>query len=202
MLASMSGINVVGESGDGAEVVDLLLQLDPDVVLLDILLPNQNGIEILKALTQKRSRSRVLMLSMHDEEEYVLDALRNGAAGYLLKSADLDELRLAIRSVISGHRYLSTPLSERAIDAYSVLSRQSAPPSPADDRYGLLTSRQREVLRLMAQGYGNTQVGLMLGISPRTAELHRAHVMQKLKLSSQTDVVCYALQRGLISLDK
>lgn len=202
LLSAMPGICIAGESGDGAEVVELVLQLDPDVVLLDILLPNLDGIEIVKSLTQKRARARVLMLSMHDQEDYVLKALRNGATGYMLKSADIEELRLAIRSVIAGHRYLSAPLSDRAIDAYAVRLEEPPKSDEADDSYGLLTNRQRQVLQLMADGYGNTQIGLHLGISPRTAELHRAHVMQKLKLSSQTDVVRYALQRGLISIGK
>lgn len=212
LLEAMPGVIVVGESGDGAEVVDLVLQLDPDVVLLDITLPNQTGLEIVAALTKKRARARVLILSMHDEEEYVLTALRSGASGYMLKSADLEELKLAIRSVRDGHRYLSTPLSNRAIDAYIVGTQEAAkaeaprtepPPAevPRDEQNGL-TSRQREVLQLMAEGYGNSQIGHRLRISPRTAELHRAHVMRKLNLHSQTDVVLYAIQRGLISVEK
>jgi two-component system response regulator NreC len=211
LLEAMPGVVVVGESGDGSEVVDLVLQLDPDVVLLDITLPHQTGLEIVATLTQKRVRARVLILSMHDEEEYVLKALRNGASGYMLKSADLEELKLAIRSVLEGHRYLSTPLSNRAIDAYVIGAQEPAKAeaprseavheSPKEDPDGL-TSRQREVLQLMAEGYGNSQIGHRLGISPRTAELHRAHVMRKLKLHSQTDVVLYAIQRGLISVEK
>lgn len=212
LLNAMPGVVVVGESGDGAEVVELVLQLDPDVVLLDISLPNQTGLEIVAALTEKRARARVLILSMHDEEEYVLKALRSGASGYMLKSADLEELKLAIRSVRDGHRYLSTPLSNRAIDAYIVGTQEAAkvetpraepPPAeaPREEQDGL-TGRQREVLQLMAEGYGNSQIGHRLGISPRTAELHRAHVMRKLKLHSQTDVVLYAIQRGLIAVAK
>ena len=202
LLNAMPGVVVVGESGDGAEVVDLVLKLDPDVLLLDISLPNQNGIEIVEILTQKRARARALMLTMHDGEEYVLKALRSGATGYVLKSAELEELRLAIRSVIAGHRYLSLPLSDRAIDVYAVQSFEQGRANASDDSYARLTTRQREVFRLMANGYGNSQIGQELGISPRTVELHRAHVMQKLKLSSQTDVIRYALQRGLISLNK
>lgn len=213
LLEAMPGVLVVGESGDGSEVVDLVLQLDPDVVLLDISLPNQTGLEIVADLTRKRVRARVLILSMHDEEEYVLRALRSGASGYMLKSADLEELKVAIRSVRDGHRYLSAPLSNRAIDAYVVggqePSKAESPPhvqapaaeSPQEVQDGL-TSRQREVLQLMAEGYGNSQIGHRLGISPRTAELHRAHVMRRLKLQSQTDVVLYAIQRGLISVEK
>jgi two-component system response regulator NreC len=214
LLEAMPGVIVVGESGDGAEVVDLVLQLDPDVVLLDISLPNQTGLEIVAALTKKRARARVLILSMHDEEEYVLTALRSGASGYMLKSADLEELKLAIRSVRDGHRYLSTPLSNRAIDAYIVGTQETAKaeaprveppraevPREREEENGL-TSRQREVLQLMAEGYGNSQIGHRLNISPRTAELHRSHVMRKLNLHSQTDVVLYAIQRGLISVSK
>ncbi|HMU41331.1 MAG TPA: response regulator transcription factor [Pseudomonadota bacterium] len=202
LLGTMSGVTVVGESADGAEVVELVLQLDPDVVLLDILLPHLDGIEIVKLLTQRHSRARVLMLSMHDQEEWVLNALRSGAVGYVLKSSDLEDLHVAIRSVIAGHRFLSAPLADRAIEAYSSRTPEPSRLAAKDQGYELLTNRQREVLRLMADGYGNLQIGRILGISPRTAELHRSHVMHKLKLSSQTDVVRFALQRGLISLRK
>lgn len=203
LISSMPGMNVVGECGDGAEVIKLVLELDPDVLLLDVGLPNQDGIEIVKNLTKKRSRAQVLMLSMHEQEDYVLKALRSGATGYMLKSADIEEMQVAIRSVVAGHRYLSMPLSQRAIAAYSAGAQDVPLASEAEeDRYSALTSRQREVLRLMADGYGNNQIGTQLGISPRTAELHRAHIMQRLKLTSQRDVVRYAVQRGLVSLGK
>lgn len=212
LLASMPGVNVVGESGDGAEVVELVLQLDPDVVLLDISLPNQTGIEILTTLRQKRVRARVLILSMYNDREYVLKALRCGASGYMLKSADFEELKLAMRSVREGYRYLSKPLLSQFIDAYvggaqdagkgeeTRVQPQPAPLDRAGSEPDELTSRQREVLQLMAEGFGNSQIGHRLGISPRTAELHRAHVMRKLNLHSQTEVVLYAVRRGLISV--
>lgn len=119
LLTVGPSFEVVGETGDGSEVVDLALQLDPDVVVLDIELPNRDGLEIISTLTQKRARVRVLVLSIHDKDDYVLQALRCGASGYLLKSVDLEELEVAIRAVTSGYRYLSTRLSERAITAYA-----------------------------------------------------------------------------------
>ena len=223
LLEAMPGVSVVGETGDGSEVVDRVLQLDPDIVLLDISLPNRTGIEILATLRQKRVRARILIVSMHTDERYVLDALHCGASGYMLKSSVLEELKLAISSVREGYRYLSTPLSSRAIDAYvswtqetgkeagkeagKETGKEESPPvqprAPASDKLELdqeLTSRQREVLLLMAEGYGNSQIGHRLGISPRTAEIHRAHVMRRLNLSSQTEVVLYAVRHGLISV--
>lgn len=200
LLSTSALLSVVGETGDGTEVMDLVSQLDPDVLLLDIMLPGLGGLEIMAQLTERKSRCRVLMLSMHAEESYVLKALRSGAAGYALKSADLEELQRAIRTVADGHRYLSAPLADRAIDSYS----QKADDESAEraDPFEQLTNREREVLRLMAEGYGNIQIGHHLGISHRTAEIHRANVMRKLGLASQTAVVRYALQRGLVTLDR
>lgn len=209
LLTNVPGYDVIGETGDGAEVVDLVLQLDPDIVLLDISLPNCTGLEIVASLTEKRTRARVLMLTMHNEEEYVLKALEKGAAGYLLKSVTLEEMQLALRAVQMGYRYLSIELSDRAISTYSRGSAPTAklPASEAGlaskgrDSVEQLTNRQREVLRLMASGNGNAQIAHILDISPRTVELHRANVMHKLGLTSQSAMVRYALARGLISLD-
>jgi DNA-binding NarL/FixJ family response regulator len=209
LLTNVPGYDVIGETGDGAEVVDLVLQLDPDIVLLDISLPNCTGLEIVASLTEKRTRARVLMLTMHNEEEYVLKALEKGAAGYLLKSVTLEEMQLALRAVQMGYRYLSIELSDRAISTYSRGSTPTAKPPASEaglprkgrDSVEQLTNRQREVLRLMASGNGNAQIAHILDISPRTVELHRANVMHKLGLTSQSAMVRYALARGLISLD-
>jgi DNA-binding NarL/FixJ family response regulator len=197
ILSASSQLVVIGETGDGTEVVDLVSQLDPDVLLLDIMLPGLNGLEIVQHMTEKKSRCRVLILSMHTEESFVLKALRSGAAGYALKSADLEDLQHAIRTVARGHRYLSASLCDRAVDAYIKSEEETGGRA---DPFEQLTNREREVLRFMAEGYGNIQIGHHLGISHRTAEIHRANVMRKLGLSSQTAVVRYAIQRGLINL--
>lgn len=211
LLEDIPGYAVIGETGNGAEVVELVLQLDPDILLLDISLPNCTGLEIVASLTEKRARARVLILTMHEEEEYVLQALKNGAAGYLLKSVTPEEMQLALWAVLRGYRYLSIELSDRAISSYSrgsVQGMERASAGKAQSKAGnardsieQLTNRQREVLRLMASGNGNTQIAHILGISPRTVEIHRAKVMHKLRLASQSAVVRYALARGLISLD-
>lgn len=207
MLSAVADCVVVGETGDGAEVVKLVERLAPDVVMLDISLPNRSGLEVLAQLTEMKVRSRVLVFSVHSEEEYVKRALRAGASGYLLKTVELAELQLAVSTVLAGHRYLCTPLVDRAIAVY-VESTTSAPPparlvtaAGAKDPYALLTNRQREVLRLVADGHGNLAIGQLLGISPRTVEIHRAQVMHKLGLTSQSAVVRYALQRGLIGME-
>lgn len=207
MLTAVPNCVVVGETGDGAEVVELVERLTPDVVMLDISLPNRSGLEILAQLTEMKACSRVMIFSVHSEEDYVRRALRTGASGYLLKTVELAELHLAILTVLSGHRYLCTPLMDRAIAIYA--ESGSIAPSPArsqaaidaQDPYARLTNRQREVLRLVAEGHGNLSIGQILGISPRTVELHRAQVMHKLGLTGQSAVVRYALQRGLISIE-
>jgi len=209
LLSAVPGYTVVGETGDGAEVVELVFQLDPDLVLLDISLPNRTGLEIMELLSAKRARSRVIMLSVHDEEEVVLQALSKGAAGYLLKSVTLEEMQLALRAVLMGYRYLSIELSDRAISSYAKVSPPALEPTyPAEPAAGkkrdsveLLTNRQREVLRLMASGNANAQIAHILDISPRTVEIHRANVMHKLGLTSQSAMVRYALACGLISMD-
>ena len=211
LLTTVPDYVVIGETGDGAEVGDLVLQLDPDLVLLDISLPNRTGLEIVGSLTEKRVRARVIMVTMHEEEEYVLQALKKGAAGYLLKSVTLEEMQLALRAVLRGYRYLSIELSDRAISSYSRGSVQvperaaaaAAQPKAGNAQNSVerLTNRQREVLRLMASGNGNSQIARILEISPRTVELHRANVMHKLGLTSQSAMVRYALAHGLISMD-
>lgn len=187
---------VVGEEADGLKVVDLVKRVSPDVLVLDLMLPGLNGLEITRQIAGLSVKTRVIILSMHADETYVLEALRNGASGYILKDANPAEMLQAVREVSAGRRYLSRPLSDRAIEAYAEKA-QAAPPDP----YETLTDREREIMQLTAESSSNTEIAARLGISPRTVETHRANLMRKLGLQSQTDLIRYALRRGILRLD-
>ena len=187
---------VIGEAAEGLQVSALVERLQPDVLIVDVQMPGLNGLEVTRQIRQRVPQTRVLVLSMHANEAYVLEALRNGAAGYILKSASAETLAEAVRVVAGGHRYLCPPLSERAIEAY-VQQAQTG----TLDVYDTLTNREREVLQLAAEGASNGQIAEKLSISPRTVEVHRARILQKLDLRSQTDLVRYAIRRGILPLE-
>jgi two-component system, NarL family, response regulator NreC len=158
-------------------------------------MPGLNGLEITRQVCNRCPQTRVVILSMHADEAYVMEALRNGAAGYVLKEASTTEVAQAVREVATGRRYLSQPLSERAIQAYA----EKAQATPLDP-YETLTTREREILQLCAEGYSSSEMANRLGISPRTADTHRANLMRKLGLQNQTAIVRYALRRGILPL--
>jgi len=195
LLEGESGFSVVGEASDGIETVKMIERLRPNVLLLDLMMPGLSGLEVTRQVCQRCPQTRTLILSMHANEAYVLEALRNGATGYALKDASAADLVQAVHEVAAGRRYLSPPLSERAIETY-VEKAKAAPP----DAYETLTTREREVFQLAAQGLGNPEIASRLGVSPRTVETHRANLMRKLSLHSQTELVRYAIQRGIISV--
>ncbi len=199
LLEAEPGFRVVGEAADGLEAAQLVERLQPDVLLLDLAMPGLGGLEVTRQVSQRSPRTRVLILSMHDNEAYVVEALRNGAAGYLLKNCSAAELLQAVREVAAGNRYLSPPISERTIEAYIQLVQNAKDTTP--DRYETLTAREREVLHLAADGCTNTEIAARLGISPRTAETHRTNMMRKLRLRNQTDLVRYALRRGILQME-
>jgi len=188
---------VVGEASDGLEAVSLAERLKPDVLVLDLMMPGLGGNEVTEQVVKRSPNTRVVLLSMHVNEAHVLEALRKGASGFVRKDATAADLIRAIRDVAGGHLYLSPPFSDKAIQAY----RQRAE-AAATDPYDSLSLREKEVLHLAAEGLGNTELGRRLGISPRTAETHRAHVMRKLGLHRQVDVVRYALRRGILPPDE
>ena len=196
LLEAEPDFRVVGEASDGLEVADLVERLQPRVLIVDLMMPGLNGLEVTRQVSKRSPQTRVLILSMHSNEAYVLEALRNGAAAYVLKDSSATDLVHAVREVAAGRRYLSPPLSERALDTY----RQRAKEATLDI-YETLTTREREVLHLAAEGHTNAEIAARLGISPRTAETHRANLMRKLGLQTQTDLVRYALRRGIIPTD-
>lgn len=196
LLEAEPDFEVVGEATDGLAVAPLVEQLRPAVLVLDLKMPGINGLEITRLITERAPRTRVVFLSIYGNESYVVEALRNGAAAYVLKDAVAAELVQAIRAAIAGRRYLSPPLSDDAIDAYL----QRAQESPAD-LYETLTAREREVLHLTAQGNTTPEIAARLFLSRRTVETHRANLMRKLRLRNHAQVIRYALQRGLVPLD-
>lgn len=196
LLEAEPDFRLVGEASDGLETAQLVERLRPDVLVLDLMMPGLNGIEVTRQVRKRSPRTQVIILSMHANDGYVLEALRSGATGYVLKDASMSELIQAVRDVATGRRYLSPLLAERAIDAYVMQTKESTL-----DRYETLTDREREVLHLAAEGLTNIEVAARLSISPRTAENHRANMMRKLGLRTQTELVLYALRRGIIRLE-
>ena len=197
LLETEPGFAVVGDTSDALRVVELVGQLDPDVLVLDLMMPGLGGMEITRQVTHLRGRTRVLILSMHMNEAHVVEAIASGAQGYVRKDATATDLIRAIRQVAAGQLFLSPPFSDETIEAYR---RRAA--EAAYDPYERLTRREREVLHLAAEGLGNVEVGRRLGISPRTAETHRARIMQKLGLRRLADLVRFAIRRGLVSLEQ
>jgi DNA-binding NarL/FixJ family response regulator len=187
--------SVVGEATDGQEALELVTQLQPDVLIVDLMLPNLSGLEVIRQARKRVPYTHIVALSMHANESYVLAALRNGAEAYVLKDASSTAIVQALREVAAGRRYLSPPLSQYALEAYI----QKAKGAPLD-LYETLTSREREVLHLAAQGETTPAIAEHLGLGPRTVETHRSNLMRKLGLRTQTDVIRYALQRGLVPL--
>jgi two-component system, NarL family, response regulator NreC len=195
-LETVPEFEVVGEAGDGRQALEEVERLHPDVLVLDLMIPGLHGLEVLKRVTQ-RGGVRVVILSMHDNEGYVVKALQNGASAYVLKGSQVSDLVQAIREAAAGRRYLSPPLNDLAIQAYS----QQTSTQPFD-LYDTLTPREREILQLVAEGHTSAAIAERLFISPRTVETHRGHLMQKLGLKSQADVIRFALQRGILPMGK
>jgi DNA-binding NarL/FixJ family response regulator len=193
LLAAEPDCEVIGEAADGMTAVHLVEQLQPDVLVVDLMMPRLGGLEVARRVRMLPSPPHVVVLSMHADEIYVLDALRSGASAYVLKENDTAQLITAVRAVAAGQRYLSPPLSERAIDSY--IRQSHATPL---DAFDLLTAREREVLQLVAAGRTSAAIAAQLSISPRTAETHRANLMRKLDLHSQAELVRFAVQRGLL----
>lgn len=196
LLEAEEDFRVVAEAGDGREAARLAERFTPDILIVDVMMPGLNGLEVTRQVGQRSPRTRVIMLSMYSNEAYVLEALRNGAAGYVLKEASATDLIQAVREVVAGRRYLSPPLSEHAIEAYVQKAQDGL-----FDPYEALTTREREVLQLAAEGRTNADIAAALCVSPRTVETHRAHLMHKLGLHSQADLIRYALRRGILPLE-
>lgn len=196
LLVDEPDIVVVGEAGDGEEAVARVDALRPDVVLMDMVMPRVNGVEATRRIRQRHPDVRVLILSMYDDDEYVQQGIAAGAAGYLLKGTAADDLVLAIREVHKGASFLHPSVAAKLIDDYvrRVRGGVEAAGEP-------LTAREQEVLKLIAEGHTNQEIADLLCISRKTVESHRANIMRKLDLHDVTDLVKYALRKGLIRLE-
>jgi DNA-binding NarL/FixJ family response regulator len=195
LLATQKHYEIIGEATDGLSAIDLISEQQPDVAILDVQLPDLNGLEVARRAQKKSHQTRIVILSMHSDEAFVREAFRTGALGYVLKGSTTADLLRAVEAALEGQRFLSEPLAARAIDAYAEQSSSSVLPL---DRYEMLTAREREVLQLAAQGETIAEIGERLSISPRTAETHRINLLRKLGLTSQTDLVKFAIVRKLI----
>jgi len=197
LLASENDFSIVGECGDGLEAVTLVENLEPDVLVLDLMLPSLSGLDVVSHICQKPLPTRVVILTMHANEAYVLETLRNGAFVYVLKDTPFEELVTAIREVHAGRKYLCRPLSEIRIKDYLLKSNERQL-----NRFDSLTARQREVVQLVAEGKSSREIGRLLGISRRTVETHRAQAMKLFGVNKQTDLVRFVLQRGIPPIDR
>jgi two-component system, NarL family, response regulator NreC len=195
LLERQPGFVVVGEASDGRETLDLAQNHQPDVVVMDIAMPNMNGIEATRRITEKHPRMGVVILSMHYDESYVIRSLKAGARAYLLKDAMKSELIAAIHAVAEGRSFFSPKISRILQEDYvQALGRKGA-----DDSYELLTGREREILQLVAEGKTNKEIANTLNLSLYTVDTHRTHILQKLNLHSVPEVILYAVRKGIIS---
>jgi DNA-binding NarL/FixJ family response regulator len=195
ILEDQENWTVVGEAQDGRELVKKALELRPEVAVVDVAMPLLNGIEATRQILRKLPSTKVLMLSMHDDEAYNIQSLEAGARGYLLKdSADTDLVR-AVTAVVEGKSFFSPSVAAIMLDDYVKHLTEKG----TTDRYSSLTEREREVFQLVAEGRTNKEVADLLCISVATAETHRAHILQKLDLHSTAELVLYAVRRGVIS---
>jgi len=195
LLQGLEGVTVVAETGNGAEVLELARAHRPDVVLLDISMPGLSGLDVSAQLQQELPEVRVVVLSMHANEEYVLQALRTGAVGYMLKDSATAELELALKAVMQGETYLSPPISKQVVEGYV---QRVGGEQPAAD----LTPRQRQVLQLIAEGHSTKEIAYRLELSVKTVETHRAQLMERLQIRDIAGLVKYAIRSGLASSAK
>jgi DNA-binding NarL/FixJ family response regulator len=189
ILAAQPDMEIVGEAGNGREALDLAGQLQPDVIVMDVAMPELNGIEATRRVADVSPRSRVLALSMHKDSVYVREILRAGARGYLLKDSISSDLLAAVRAIARGEGYLSPGVSDAVLNDY----RQHV-----TDPIDLLTSREREVLQMIAEGKTNKDIATVLNLSVYTVDAHRGHIMEKLNVHSVTDLVRFAVRAGLV----
>ena len=196
LLEAEPNLKVIGEASSGLQAVQLTEKLKPRVLIVDIMMPELNGLEVLKQVKERSPATCCIVLSMQSADVYVVEALKAGALGYVLKETGPGELVQAVQQVIQGQRYLSPRISERLIDGLIETNHK-----PSSDPYQTLTNREREILQMAAEGLSSSEIARRLSISPRTAELHRGRMMHKLRLHNQTELIRYAFKRGILMLD-
>jgi DNA-binding NarL/FixJ family response regulator len=197
LLGAQADFTVVGTAGNGRDAVQQVAQLRPDVAILDIAMPEMNGIEAARQIRQVCPSTQVIILSMHRTPEHISQALQAGARGYLVKESASDDVIEAVRAVHAGKRYMSQGLSDVAIEYYVSLHRDDAVRSRLDS----LTAREREILQLLAEGRSSPEIADLLSLSPRTVDSYRSRIMQKLDIHHLPGLVRFAIQHGLIPLE-
>lgn len=195
LLESEPDFVILGEAQNGLETLEQTRMLNPDVVILDLGLPDIHGLEVVRQIHQFAPKIRIVILSMHAKEAYVVEAFNNGASSYVLKGSESSALAEAIRLSMRGIRYLSPPLSEKDLADYIRRTKEQTL-----DLFETLTNRERQILHLVSSGCSNNEIARRLSISPRTVEVHRSKMMSKLGMHNQSDLVRYAIQRGIIPL--
>jgi len=195
LLGSSSEFEVVGEAEDGKEAIQCVEMNEPNIVLIDLSMPRMSGIEAIREIKRADSHIKIVALTVHKTEEYVLAALKAGVDGYVVKDATHSELLMALRSVITGKRYLSPGISDKVIEGYLEGRKSVKPASPFES----LTAREREILKLIAEGYKNREIADYLCISVKTVETHRSSLMRKLDLHNVSALTAFAMNRGLVT---
>jgi DNA-binding NarL/FixJ family response regulator len=207
LLKNIPDFEIVAESDDGYSALRMIRELQPDLVLMDIALPDINGLEVTAQVKQEWPQIKVVLLSMYDSEEYVLKAMQIGAAGYLLKDAGPGELEFAIRAVCRGEAYLSPAISRRVIESYHhrvtgpATEKNKRPPTGPLAEVNQLTGRQREVLQFIADGYTTKEIAQQLGLSAKTVDAHRTQLMRQLDIHDIAGLVRYAVRVGLVKAE-
>lgn len=194
LLQTEPSFDVIAEADDGIAGLELVQRVKPDVLIVDLMMPGLNGLDLIKQALKHLPRLRIVVLSMQSADSYVVEALNSGAAGYVLKETGPSEIIQAIKTVVVGGRYLSPKLAQRVLDSSTGQKRIADP-------YDSLTPREREILHLIIEGNTSPQIASRLVLSPRTVELHRSRIMKKLELHNQTDIFRYALERGILPID-
>jgi DNA-binding NarL/FixJ family response regulator len=195
LLASNPDLDVVGEAEDGREAIRCVEKLKPNLVLMDLSMPRMNGMEAIREIKKLSPETKVLVLTVHKTDEYIMATLQAGADGYVLKDSTHAELALAVKNVLSGHPYITPGISAKIITGYLAGRKGTKGSSP----WETLTAREREILKLIGEGYRNKEIADYLCISVKTVEKHRANLMQKLDLHNVSDLTAYAIEKGLIT---
>jgi len=195
LLESNPEFNIAGEAGDGIEALKLTDRFKPDILVVDLMMPGLNGLEVLRQVKHISPKTQVIILSMQSASPYVMEALKHGAAGYVLKETGPGELVNAIREVVQGNQYLSLKLSER------IQAKAQNDADRTSDAYDSLTTREREILQMTAEGWTSQEIGEKLVISPRTVEVHRRNLSSKLGIKNQTELIRFAIKKGILPME-
>ncbi len=198
LLTSTKDFEVVGEAGDGLKAFRIIEKTRPDLVLTDLSMPRTDGVDMIETIKKELPHAKIVALTVHRTEAYVLAALKAGADGYVQKEASYDELLMAVRSVMQGKQYISPEISGTIIDGYLASRKSIRPDSP----WEILTKRERQILKLIAEGYKSREIADYLHISLHTVETHRANLMQKLNLHNTAGLVSFAMEKGLVSKEE